>query len=181
MFLVGLYFTVILLFSVRFRRLRVRLCGDCSFVAFIYQIGILECFFRLFYLSSNFNARIWFIRLSGFLRIFCFLFYIDAFRFSLFSGFELKPFPLTCLFVVLFLFSTIWLSQIHHFGSINLKGIQADNHRNIVPPSSRSSSNYVALRFCDFNLGSNVRFITIFIFLKSLCVSIEISMSLNSS
>uniref|UniRef100_A0A0R0L705 DUF155 domain-containing protein n=1 Tax=Glycine max TaxID=3847 RepID=A0A0R0L705_SOYBN len=40
--------------------------------------------------------------------------------------------------------------------SINLKGIQADNHRNVVPPSSRSSSNYVALRFCDFNLDSNV-------------------------
>ncbi|KAG5051477.1 hypothetical protein AAZX31_02G107200 [Glycine max] len=39
--------------------------------------------------------------------------------------------------------------------SINLKGIQADNHRNVVPPSSRSSSNYVALRFCDFNLDSN--------------------------
>ncbi|BAT99082.1 hypothetical protein LR48_Vigan06g120500 [Vigna angularis] len=38
--------------------------------------------------------------------------------------------------------------------SINLKGIQADNHRNIVPPSSRSSSNYVALRFCDFNLNA---------------------------
>ncbi|KAG5068171.1 hypothetical protein JHK85_000548 [Glycine max] len=41
--------------------------------------------------------------------------------------------------------------------SINLKGIQADNHRNVVPPSSRSSSNYVALRFCDFNLDSNVK------------------------
>ncbi|MED6206612.1 hypothetical protein PIB30_028474 [Stylosanthes scabra] len=35
--------------------------------------------------------------------------------------------------------------------SINLKGIQADNTRNVVPPSSRSSSNYVALRFSDFN------------------------------
>lgn len=38
--------------------------------------------------------------------------------------------------------------------SINLKGVQADNPRNVVPPSSRSSSNYVALRFCDFNTDS---------------------------
>ncbi|RYR58614.1 hypothetical protein Ahy_A05g024475 isoform D [Arachis hypogaea] len=42
--------------------------------------------------------------------------------------------------------------------SINLKGIQADNMRNVVPPSSRSSSNYVALRFCDFNPDYKVRF-----------------------
>ncbi|WJX57355.1 hypothetical protein P8452_42926 [Trifolium repens] len=39
--------------------------------------------------------------------------------------------------------------------SINLKGIQADNPRNIVPPSSRSALNYVALRFCNFNLDAN--------------------------
>jgi len=70
---------------------------------------------------------------------------------------ELDPFQLTRAFVVLFCFSMIWLSQICDFGSINLKGIQADNPRNVVPPSSRSASNYVALRFCNFNLDANVR------------------------
>ncbi|CAL0308082.1 unnamed protein product [Lupinus luteus] len=39
--------------------------------------------------------------------------------------------------------------------SINLKGIQADNLRNIVPPSSRSSLNYVALRFSEHNSDTN--------------------------
>lgn len=111
---------------------------------------------------------IYIIACQVFWEFFVFYFRVMHSVFPCFSGFELKPFPLTCLFVVLFLFSMIWLSQIHNFGSINLKGIQADNHRNIVPPSSRSSSNYVALRFCDFNLDSNVRFIIIFIFLKNL-------------
>ncbi|CAL0318220.1 unnamed protein product [Lupinus luteus] len=39
--------------------------------------------------------------------------------------------------------------------SINLKGIQAENRRNIVPPSSRSSLNYVALRFSYYNSDTN--------------------------
>ncbi|CAN6549222.1 unnamed protein product [Malus baccata var. baccata] len=33
--------------------------------------------------------------------------------------------------------------------SINLKSMQAENLSNVIPPSSRSS-NYIALRFCDF-------------------------------
>ncbi|MBA0843332.1 hypothetical protein Goarm_000531, partial [Gossypium armourianum] len=38
------------------------------------------------------------------------------------------------------------------FGSIDLKSMQAENLSNIVPPSSRSS-NYIALRYCDFPPG----------------------------
>lgn len=33
--------------------------------------------------------------------------------------------------------------------SINLKSMQAENLRNVIPPTSRSS-NYIALRYCDF-------------------------------
>ncbi|XP_065860524.1 protein RETARDED ROOT GROWTH, mitochondrial isoform X2 [Euphorbia lathyris] len=39
--------------------------------------------------------------------------------------------------------------QIHGFGSIDLKRIQAENFCNVVPPNSRST-NYIVLRYCDF-------------------------------
>lgn len=96
----------------------------------------------------------------SFLGFLCYFYCGDAiylFFHDVWIWIELNPFPLTCIFAVLFSFSMIWRSQIHNFGSINLKGIQADNPRNIVPPSSRSSSNYVALRFCDFNSDAIVR------------------------
>lgn len=57
---------------------------------------------------------------------------------------------------VLVLYDMIWFSQIHGFGSINLKSMQAENLSNVVPPSSRSS-NYIALRYCDFPSEKTVR------------------------
>nr|DAD34967.1 TPA_asm: hypothetical protein HUJ06_005607 [Nelumbo nucifera] len=43
----------------------------------------------------------------------------------------------------------MWLSQIHGFGSIDLRSMQAENASNVVPPTSRSS-NYIALKYCNF-------------------------------
>lgn len=40
------------------------------------------------------------------------------------------------------------LSQIHGFGSVDLKSMQAKNSKYIIPPTSRSSNNSIALRFC---------------------------------
>lgn len=40
------------------------------------------------------------------------------------------------------------VSQIHGFYSVDLKSMQAENSKNIIPPTSRSS-NYIALRFCN--------------------------------
>lgn len=48
-------------------------------------------------------------------------------------------------------------SQIHGFGSINLKSMQTENSDNVVPPSSRSS-NYIALRYCDVPSETTVSF-----------------------
>lgn len=50
------------------------------------------------------------------------------------------------------------VSQIYGFGSIDLKGMQADNLCNVVPPTSRST-NSIALKFSDFASGIYVRFI----------------------
>ncbi|THG10118.1 hypothetical protein TEA_000774 [Camellia sinensis var. sinensis] len=59
------------------------------------------------------------------------------------------PLSLSPFLVALFLFFLILLSQIHDFGSIDLKSMHAENSSNVVPPTSRSS-NYIALRFCNF-------------------------------
>ena len=63
---------------------------------------------------------------------------------------------LSPLVVGLFLFFLILLSQIHGLRSIDLKSMQAENSRNVVPPTSRSS-NCIALRFCNFPSETTVR------------------------
>ena len=50
----------------------------------------------------------------------------------------------------------IWLSQIHGFGSIDLKSMQAEHWSNTIPPTSRSA-NYIALRYYDFPSEISVR------------------------
>lgn len=47
-------------------------------------------------------------------------------------------------------------SEIHGFGSIDLKSLQAENLCNVLPPTSRSS-NYIALEYCDFPSDITVR------------------------
>ena len=54
-----------------------------------------------------------------------------------------------------FCFCSLWF-EIHGFGSINLKSMQAENLSNVVPATSRSS-NYIALRYCDFPSENAVR------------------------
>lgn len=39
------------------------------------------------------------------------------------------------------------LSLIHDFGSVDLKSMQAENSKYVIPPTSRSS-NSIILRFC---------------------------------
>ena len=61
-------------------------------------------------------------------------------------------------FFVLFLFMIFFgFAQSYGFGSIDLKGMQADNLCNVVPPTSRST-NSIALRFSDSSSGIPVRF-----------------------
>ena len=69
--------------------------------------------------------------------------------------------PLLLLHFGIFLFCCWWVgfSQTYGFGSIDLKSMQAENLSNIVPPSSRSS-NYIALRYCDFPPDFTVRCLT---------------------
>jgi hypothetical protein len=50
----------------------------------------------------------------------------------------------------------VWFYQIHGFGSINLKSMQAENLSYVVPPTSRST-NYVVLKFFDFSSDISVR------------------------
>lgn len=70
-------------------------------------------------------------------------------------------------------------SQIHGFGSIDLKSMQAENSRNVIPPTSRSS-NSIALRFCNYPLDSTVRIvhrhiaINCFFFPSSLCFHLNV-------
>lgn len=50
----------------------------------------------------------------------------------------------------------VWFgSQIHFSGSINLKSLQAEQSRNFVSPTSRSS-NSIAFRFCNSPSATNV-------------------------
>lgn len=50
----------------------------------------------------------------------------------------IPPLPLFVLFLLLLFFSRNGFSQIHGFGSIDLKRMQAENLCNVVPPISRS-------------------------------------------
>lgn len=50
------------------------------------------------------------------------------------------------LFLLSMLHLDFRLSQIHGFGSVDLKSMQAENSKYIIPPTSRSS-NSIALRF----------------------------------
>nr|GMD25663.1 DEAD-box ATP-dependent RNA helicase 53-like [Ipomoea batatas]GMD28673.1 DEAD-box ATP-dependent RNA helicase 53-like [Ipomoea batatas] len=56
-------------------------------------------------------------------------------------------------FDVLFSPLYVLLSQIHHFDSIDLKSLQAEHFRNVIPPASRSS-NYTVLRSRNFPLST---------------------------
>ena len=58
--------------------------------------------------------------------------------------------------MLFYFFCMIWLSQIHGFGSIDLRSMQAEHWSNIVPPSSRSA-NYIVLRYYDFPSEITVR------------------------
>lgn len=68
----------------------------------------------------------------------------------------IPPLPLFVLFLLLLFFSRNGFSQIHGFGSIDLKRMQAENLCNVVPPISRST-NYIALRYCSFPTEITVR------------------------
>ncbi|GMI90255.1 RETARDED ROOT GROWTH [Hibiscus trionum] len=66
--------------------------------------------------------------------------------------------------------------------SIDLKSMQAENLSNVIPPSSRSS-NYIALRFCDFppditalgmrNKASGCRYMVVFQYGSAVLFNIE--------
>lgn len=60
-------------------------------------------------------------------------------------------------------------SQIHGFGSIDLKSMQAENLTHVVPPSSRSTK-YIALRYSDFPSEISVRLFRNNVFIQ-LCLT----------
>ena len=55
--------------------------------------------------------------------------------------------PISFLFLLSMLHLDLQLSQIHDFGSVDLKSMQAENSKHVIPPTSRSS-NSIILRFC---------------------------------
>lgn len=79
-----------------------------------------------------------------------------------------KPDTISSCVFLFFVSCMILVSQIYGFGSIDLKGMQADNLCNVVPPTSRST-NSIALKFSDSSSGIPVRSLCCF-FPKSLTV-----------
>ena len=63
----------------------------------------------------------------------------------------------------LYVFLNDLVYQIYGFGSIDLKGMQADNLCYVVPPTSRST-NSIALKFSDSSSGFPVRLLCCFVF-----------------
>ncbi|KAF5184158.1 sporulation protein [Thalictrum thalictroides] len=67
--------------------------------------------------------------------------------------------------------------------SIDLKSMQAEYSCNVIPPTSRSSSNYIALRYCDFpfkvsrtggeKIGSCWRYMVVFQYGSAVLFNIE--------
>lgn len=64
--------------------------------------------------------------------------------------------------VLAFLCGCWWFSQIHGFGSIDLKSLQAENLGNVLPATSRSS-NYIALKYCALPSDIRVRWLIYFL------------------
>lgn len=63
------------------------------------------------------------------------------------------------------------------WGSIDLKGMQADNLCNVVPPTSRST-NSIALRFSDSSSGIPVSFTLLFTVIIQCCFRIWLKLNL---
>lgn len=107
-----------------------------------------QLYYRIFFCILRYWLLIPVLLLALFLQYMC----------SSVRSFQLWDSSLTLTFVSLATFLLLWfgLSQIHGFGSIDLKRLQAENTSNVVPPTSRSS-NYIALKYCDYPLKFTVR------------------------
>ncbi|XVE91561.1 hypothetical protein REPUB_Repub01dG0020300 [Reevesia pubescens] len=98
------------------------------------------------------------------------------------NAFALFTFRVYCFFCCCWCWWIGFSSQTCGFGSIDLKSMQAENLSNIVPLSSRSS-NYIALRYCDFppditalgmkDKGSGYRYIVVFQYGSAVLFNIE--------